>query len=507
MPAQSRSASLPPPVGGWDAREAIADMPPENAVVLDNWFPLESKVQMRRGFASHATGIGSGAVESLLVYSPLSGNQVMFACGNGAIYNATAAGAVGAAAVSGLANNRWQHVNFGTAGGYFLFACNGSDTPRTFNGTTWANTTITGPTVANLIWCNSFKARLFVGEAGSLSFWYGGAGAIGGAFTEFPLYSVAKQGGFLVGMGTWTRDAGDGQDDVAVFLTSEGEVLVYQGSDPSSASDWSLVGVFRVAPPIGRRCIARAGGDLIVITEAGFLSLAAALDVDRSRQRAGAISAQIDRAVNEAARLYAANFGWDAVIYPRGTMLIFNVPTSATTSEQFVFNTITGKPCRFTGQHARCWALLNDQIYFGGHAGGVVYRADTGTSDNGANITADAVPAFNYFGARGAVKQFQLAEVVLENGSGLRPVFDMNVDFNIKPNFANSSTVPAAGAVYGTAIWDADLWAGSSEVSRGWRSVRGVGRAGSLRVKVTTNQVTPSWLATNVKYAVGGPLR
>ena len=65
----------------------------------------------------------------------------------------------------------------------------------------------------------------------------------------FPLGQIFKMGGFLVQMATWTIDNVSGMDDYAAFITSEGEVAIYQGYDPTQQSTWSLVGVFR----IGRR--------------------------------------------------------------------------------------------------------------------------------------------------------------------------------------------------------------------------------------------------------------
>ena len=252
--APSTSKALPPPVRGWNTREALADMPVECAVIMDNVFPQTDDVQVRRGYTSHATGM-SGSVETLIEYTPLSGTNELFAANAGDIYDVTSSGAIGAAVVTGQSNNRYQQTQIGTSGGQFVFVCNGADTPKTYNGSTWADSTITGPTIANLIWCNLHQRRLWVGEVDSLTAWYGGTNAIGGSFTQFSLAGIAKLGGYIMAMGTWTRDAGDGQDDVAVFITSEGEAIVYEGTDPSAASTWSLIGVFRIGRPIGRRCI------------------------------------------------------------------------------------------------------------------------------------------------------------------------------------------------------------------------------------------------------------
>ena len=248
-----KSASLPPPVEGWDCREALADMPIKRAIILDNWFPGTDKVTLRKGFTSYATGM-SGAVESLLPYTPLTGTGKLFAANGTSVYNVTSTGAVGAAELTGKTNARWQYVQMGTAGGQFLVIMNGADAPLNYNGSAWSTSpAITGPTAANLIWCNLHQRRLWFGEKESLTAWYLAVNTIGGAASSFSLAGIATLGGYIMGMGTWSRDSGSGADDVAIFLTSEGEAIVYQGTDPSSAATWSLIGVFRIGKPIGRR--------------------------------------------------------------------------------------------------------------------------------------------------------------------------------------------------------------------------------------------------------------
>jgi hypothetical protein len=368
----ARPKTIPAPVGGWDTRAAIAEMPEKNAVIMDNWFPGTDRVTLRRGSANHVTGM-SGNVETLFEYAPLTGSGSLFAANGGNIYDVTSAGTVGAAVATGKTNDRWQQLQIGTAGGQFLFAVNGADAPINYNGSAWATTpAITGPTATNLIWCNLHQRRLWIGEKDSLQAWYLPVNSIGGAATAFSLAGVAKLGGYIMAMGTWTRDAGDGPDDVAVFITSEGEAIIYQGTDPSTAANWALTGVFRIGKPIGRRCIIKGGGDLIIITQDGFVNAASILVTDRAEAERVALSSQINKAVNDAVRSYGGLFGWQPIIYPLGTMLMVNVPQSATVAHQYVFNTLTGAPCRFKGMNALCWGLLNDGLYFGTSDGRVV---------------------------------------------------------------------------------------------------------------------------------------
>ena len=56
----SRSTAIVPPVGGWDTRESLADMPEQNAVIMENFFPSTDTVAIRRGYTSYATGMSGG---------------------------------------------------------------------------------------------------------------------------------------------------------------------------------------------------------------------------------------------------------------------------------------------------------------------------------------------------------------------------------------------------------------------------------------------------------------
>lgn len=502
--APARSKELPPPVEGWDTREALSDMDEKRAVVLDNWFPSTDKVTVRRGYSSHATGM-SGDVETLLEYTGVDGTNELFAVNDGKIYDVSSAGAVGAAVVSGLTNSRFQQVQIGTSGGQFLFAVNGADTPRTYNGTTWANASITGPTAANLIWCNLHQRRLWFGEEDSLSAWYLAVNSISGAATEFSLAGIAKLGGYIMAMGTWTRDGGDGQDDVAAFITSEGEVVIYSGTDPASASTWSLIGVFRIGRPIGRRCMIKAGGDLIIVTQDGFIPMSASLIRDRSQADLVALSRQINKAVNDAVRDNATEYGWQPFVYPKGTQMIFNIPQGNSTYFQFVFNTITGAPCRFKGINAVCWGLKGNAAYFGG-TDGVVYLHDDGTSDAGTNIEYDAVQAFSFFGSPGRKKAFKCVEPIFQSNGNPNVAIDLNLDFQLKAFQGVTAASPSSAATWGVSKWGVGTWGGADQVYRGWRGVRGVGRAAAIRIRGETTGPRPSWLSTNFLYVPAGML-
>ncbi len=76
---RSLTSSLPPPVAGLNARDSVADMKPEDAILLDNWFPLATEVKVRDGYSSFATFTGD--CESVVVYNGVTATKI-FVCVN-----------------------------------------------------------------------------------------------------------------------------------------------------------------------------------------------------------------------------------------------------------------------------------------------------------------------------------------------------------------------------------------------------------------------------------------
>ena len=65
--SRSRVVSLPAPVRGWNARDSLADMKPDDAVELVNMFPQTTDVIMRYGTRLWNNLAGAGAANALLI--------------------------------------------------------------------------------------------------------------------------------------------------------------------------------------------------------------------------------------------------------------------------------------------------------------------------------------------------------------------------------------------------------------------------------------------------------
>jgi hypothetical protein len=503
-------ASLPAPVGGWNARDALANMAPTDAVTLDNLFPGVSSVSLRGGWQPHATGI-SGQVETLMTYNG-GATDKMFAIAQGSIYDVTTAGAVGAAAVSGLTNSRWEYVNITTAGGSYLYAANGVDAPELYDGSTWTAITgasspaITGVTTTTLHCPTLFKNRMWFIQADTLKAWYLPTASVGGAANALDLSSVARMGGKLIAMATWTIDAGYGVDDNLVFITDQGEIIVYRGTDPSSASTWALIGVWQVGAPISRRCVTKYGGDLLILTLDGLIPMASALQSSRLDPQV-ALSDKIQGAFAAATRTYKGNFGWGLIYNPLNNALIVNIPAGTGTQQQFVMNNITKAWCRFTGWYANCWTLLNDTPYFG--TDGVVaqaWTAGTGATsyaDNGSAIATRALQAFNYFETRGVIKYFTRGRPTIYSNGQPAISIGVNVDFQTADIVGPLSFSPTAYGLWDVGLWDQALWGSDTVVSNNFVGLQGIGYCAAVNFNSSSKNLTLEWASTDIVYQLG----
>lgn len=507
--ARANVASLPAPVGGWNARDSLANMAPTDAVTLENYFPSVSNVNLRGGYTRHATNLPD-KVETLMAYTGGTTNS-LFAVSDGKIYNVTSAGSVGAAVVSGLTNSRWEYTNVTTSGGNYLYAANGVDKPLLYDGATWtaidgvSTPAITGVTTTTLTSPTLFKSRLWFIQKDSLKAWYLPTASIGGAASVLDLSAVARLGGSLVAMASWTIDAGYGVDDNLVFVTNKGEVIVYRGTDPASASTWAVIGIWIVGSPIGSRCLMKYGGDLLILTLDGLLPLASALQSSRLDPNI-ALSDKIQGAFASAAAQYGSNFGWCMLYNPKNNALIVNIPVKDGEQEQFVMNNITKAWCKFTNWHAYHFSLLNDELYWAGN--GFVAKAWTtdtnGYVDDTSNIVGKCLQAFNYFDTRGVKKIFTRARPSIFSSGNPAINVGMNIDFDIIETIAPIAIVPLNNGIWDTGTWDASTWGYSAtQVQNEWQGITGVGFCGGLAFQSTSKNASIQWASTDVVFQLG----
>lgn len=502
----SHIKSYPAPVGGLNTRDSLAAMDPRDAVTLDNLYPHGTYVELRGGSTDHATGM-TGNGKTLAIYNGITGTNTMWCTTASGTYNVSSAGAVGAS-VAARTNGKHQWVNFGDGTSQWLIMCNGVDKPLYYDGAAWvavdgaSTPALTGITTTKLIAPMIFKGRLIFIEKDTLSFWYLASGTAGGALTEFDLSGVAQKGGYLMACASISIDAGDGPDDRFVAITSEGEIIIYVGTNPSVAANWALVGVFTVGKPLGRRCLTKYGADLVVITQNGVFPLSRAILSSIINYKT-ALSDKIQNIFNEDSISYGSTFGWEAIVYPAQTALVVNIPISEDGEHrQYVMNTLTNSWCRFLEWDAECFGVFNKDLYF--CTGTKVVKAWTGTSDNGSNIESNGKHAFQYFNTPGQRKEFVMFRPVLAVNGPLQFLTGVDVDFEDRIVSGSATYSVTSGAQWDVSLWDVGMWAAGLEIRKEWTSPASyTGYCGAGKLKTASNALTIQWIASDMVIQMG----
>lgn len=449
------------PTKGWRTDVPLAELPPDAAAQLTNWFPETSFVRARNGSNTWATTL-TGTVGTL---SPYSGaTNKLFAWTASALYEVTSAGAGSAVGGVTTTNNHWSTPQFTNAGGKWLVCCNGTDTPKLYDGTNWTNFAGTGgPTLTTLSVCAVYRSRLWFLQKNTTTLWYMGTDAVSGAFGgSVNVGNVMKYGGTLIAMNSWTAQVQSGVLQFLVLMSSEGELIVYQGSNPADSTNWSLLGTFKLGFPLGLdRCLFQVGADLAVMTVDGIVPISQAIQLSPAAADQASLTKNIAPTWLSTTRtIGAAQVGWELCVHPSARMAIINIPDPASGTYQYVMNTETMAWCNFTGWAATCWASWEGNLYFG-TASGTVVQADAGSADNSIPIDCLSVGGWTRLSDGLAPK--------MTTTIGVDAILDQNaaiyagVSFDYvatRPKQLTSSSSGATVPIWDTALWDTALWTG-----------------------------------------------
>jgi len=504
---KSLTYTLPAPIKGLNHRDAAADMDYACAISMDNYIPYEDKVVLRKGYVSYA-GFG-GAVRTLATYT-VGAQSELLAVGNHKIYNISSKNNIYAYPDVFLSEDICHTVQYKN----YLYFMNGIDIPKVYytdnNGNEYLQDwgfTGNNLNAAAIVSGSVSKQRLWFVEKGTLRVWYAeNAGNVSGTLQSFDLSQVCRFGGYLVAVADWTLDGGQGIDDLTVFITSEGEVLVYSGSNVNDADDWKLRGLYKISCPIGYDCCLSYHGDVVIITHDGYISLSAALAIDKASASEVAFSDIIRDLVMKRTKIYASKTGWQGIIYAAGGYALFNVPLHKG-FEQHVININTGAWCRFTDINSHCWAEFNKRLYFGSDDG--VYLFDEGYSDNGEPIIGEVVQAYTDLGSS-RLKKVQLINP--RTKSLYRYKLTIYTDTDMQKN--ETQYCENIG-FYGGSKWNKVKWSsavksgakwvnsGSDDLHSQWICNSATGYKISVVFKTATSGNQIEWYDTAVRFETG----
>ena len=91
----------------------------------------------------------------------------------------------------------------------------------------------------------------------------------------FSLDGIVQAGGSILKLCCISRSGSDSISAYLCAITNQGEIVLFDGTDPSDTTGqkWQTVGRFKISPPLNKFCFCDMEGDLVVATANGLVSL------------------------------------------------------------------------------------------------------------------------------------------------------------------------------------------------------------------------------------------
>jgi len=461
-------------------------------VILNNLIPDINGVEIRPGYTQHVQLVVSNYwTNALISWKTQYGDRLIAAApvsaASHSLFDASTSSVV--TIKTGYVGSRWRA---GVMSGRMALV-NGADQPQELtytpgNGTTVRDLPISGgtPNPEALKHIHIYKSRAYYATGTEPAFWYTAVNALGGTLTRFAIDRVASTSGNVIDINSWTRDGGAGPDDFFVLFLDTGEVIAYAGSNPGDASDWSLVGRYKLGRVLTST---QFGGKLHVVTDQDYNILPDDLlteGVGTPSKLSGAARDAVARDQSDNWQVFFdAELGWRIVNVPYGS-----------NREQHVTNLRTGGPTRLT-YPANCWAKYNGELYFGGR-NAKIFRVRDG-DDNGTAIEWACQQAFTDFNNEGNktvsnYRPFWSVSGSFTLGSGL--AFDYDV-----ATFFQEGATDSSSPFWNISPWNTTSWADTHAVSREWFTGSGSGQNVSL-IQSGTATAAATWHHTDYRIEV-----
>lgn len=507
-------SSMKPPVGGLNFRQPAISLEPQFALVLDNLLPKGNYVELREGYASHCEGI-PGEVISIASYvgKMPSANRIFAFNDQGDVYDVTDRSKKPTRVLeTDQMDGIWESINtagidenylvlVSPAGGYWTYSDRDGFLKRDITGD--GDNKRFG-TVFN------WKDRVWLIEESSTRAYYLDIGAIQGNATEYDFYAVINRGGTLLYGCNWTFNAGYDIDDYMVLVTSQGEVIIYKGTNPDEAETFKLEGVWYVGDiPAGRRSYTNFGGEMFITSSLGIVPISKLVNGQVANEFQTA-SAAIQPVLIEHFNRDKNKFGWELeMIYNQQFLLVKTPLGQFNTHVYYVMNTNSGAWATISGMPMLCTTQVGSEMFFG-TVDGKVCRAFVGDNDGddldgniGKPIVGKYLSGYNDFDSPANLKSFQLAKpifVAYDSPSVGVKIFTRYEDmFPIV-----ESTYPRPfGGIWDKDKWDQTFFGGGNSTFTGWVGLEGMGYYGALAISMTGKGKT-QYISTTVTMKKGG---
>jgi hypothetical protein len=530
-PATTQAVHVPAPIGGLNTISAGTAIPASDCVQLYNLVAAEYGLRSRLGsreWCTGLTGAGDNQVRTIVPFTGSAKNgskDKLFAVTSTGIWDVSSSTSTPTqvltfATQSGDAGQGISHVVV-TLAGHFLLYCDEENGLHVYTESTntWAAVTfgtgagqISGVDPAKLVFVNVFKSNVWFVEKDSARAWYLDAGAIYGTAHRFDLATKFRAGGTLLGLWNWTLDGGAGIDDSLVAISGGGDVVIYQGTDPSTASAFGLKGVW-YAPggvPYGRRIASDIGGDVLILTRVGALPLSR-LVAGGSDDRSQYATAKIGPLFNQLMMTRTTLRGWSVRMHPEDNALIITVPEAdGQPTNQLAMAMSNRSWSRYRDLPILSSEVWGGKLYFGTVDGRVCINDGYVDGITLADPNTYTPVQYAMLGAYQNLGNGRMKRVQMIRPTILSESFSPSYQARAKYRFDLTELAPVSVGTNGrgswdTAVFDSDVWAGEYQATQAANGASGMGVdvAIALRGAATSRTVVVGF---DVMFDQGGML-
>jgi len=537
-PQTSNVTAFPAPNKGVDTRRAIGSLDPNHCVYSYNLVPSEFGMEVRQGYREWCINLEDtslvGGVRTMFLYDGIQtipSDNTLFAVTNEGIWDVTSLNApvlkLTFTDQTGIAGHG-VFCHYTSESGqerlYYADAVNGlfEYLPTLASGT-WAQATgITGPDLTKVAYIGVHKQRIWLIEQDSTVGWYLPIASYLGAATEFFFGTQFIHGGKLVALVSWSVDGGTGLDDYLVALSSAGDVVPYQGSDPSIVTGdgaWSSRGVYYIGKlPLGRRLYSEYSGELYLLSSFGLISMSDLLrGVDVRDIASKSLTFPISRVLREELRDSYEELGWEPLFLPNRGYLVINSPKTKSGEDIQYLMSITIEAWGFLRElPAQTFAEWDNNIFFGTEDGRVcvmdvprdnVLIDQLDVAKDGIPIKFSLLTGYSYADSPGLFKMGQMIRCDFSSKLSVsyraKAVYDYTIAEQV---FSVPSVPPATANLWDVGTWDNILWDSDdlTNVNR-LQGTTGMGRSVAIAVQGQSTETT-KMLSMDFIWKSGGPV-
>lgn len=474
---------VPASTGGMNAIQALSMMPAEDCIYCHNLMPSEYGMRTRRGYREWANIPTGKPVRSLIPYEGQAkdaSKDALFAATEDGIYDVTNFGETAPILVQAF-GTQGDEAGWGVwteftndANERFLQYADEANGLFEYSETTglWTVPVITGPDVTLIAYVTTWKNRLWYIERSSGEAWYLPPDSKSGTATAFTFGSKFQHGGDMLAIFNWTIDGGNGIDDFFVGISRGGDVLVYQGVDPSATTPpaaFTLVGSWFVGEfPESRRIGVQHGGELYLLSTYGVSSLRDLLEGVAVDKPAGP-ALKINRMLRDAVEEGKDEREWAMNIYPSDGFLQIVTPyrhEDQAAALQYNQNLTTQSWGRWRKVPVNCGSTWSGRYMMGGKDGkiweysGVLDGPTLDLTEEGVGVDYDVLTSFQAPGGNPTTyKRCGLIRPIVVQGEpgslNVAALYDYEIFGSLR---APTLPSPTSGDTWDNSDWDVATW-------------------------------------------------